>query len=137
MKDLFVTYEMALLLKEKGFNESCLQFFKEIKGEMYLSDNDGENSIGLKITSPFYNFDGFPLCDTQIVSAPIYQQVLDWLDDKHKTRIIFSTCKTSGKYRYDIVQFIDDKWTGDYNLISFFDRIEMRNKAIQEALKLI
>jgi hypothetical protein len=118
MEHLFIPYALSVTAKEKGFNAECFGIHTE-------------NGIWTVPTTSQTHF------DNQLCSAPIYQQIVDWLDDKHKLRIIFSSCKTSGKYRYDIIQFVGDKWIGDYNLISFYDRTEMKIKAIQEALKLI
>jgi Zn-dependent alcohol dehydrogenase len=75
--------------------------------------------------------------DESIITSPIYEQVINWLDEKHKIRICLSTAKTSGKYRYDIIQFIEDKWQGDYNLSSFYTSTERNIKAINEAFELI
>lgn len=88
MKHLFAPYDIALLAKNNNFNEPCLEFFTEINGQMYTSNGDGYDNIGiLAVTSPFYNFDGYPLRDTKRLSAPLYQQLIDWFLTKHKILI--------------------------------------------------
>ena len=120
--DLFVPYELALKLKEKGFKESCLGWFpnsdtKKVEftpNVLWVHSGGGSN-----------------------IPAPIFEQVFDWLDKTHKIRISLGTAKTSGKYRFGILQFTEDKWQGDYNLTSFYDSRERNIKVIETALQLI
>jgi cephalosporin hydroxylase len=68
MKQLFVSYKMALALDGKGFNEPCVARYSRGQFEMnrlgdWYRHNSGEISQGY-------------------VSAPTIQQVLDWLDSK-------------------------------------------------------
>lgn len=59
MDKQFVPYDVALLLQEKGFNETCFGFYwKDTHGLVY------DNAIG--------NHHGTH------ISAPLYQQVIDW-----------------------------------------------------------
>lgn len=134
MKHLFVNTELALMLKDKGFNEPCLQFFTLIDNEFYLSDNGGKNGIGMDITAPFYNFDGFPLYDTKILTAPLYQQVIDWLREKYNIDIYLIPqdngympyVSSPAKYHTHCLPIILD--------VPFY---ESWDTAIKEALKLI
>ncbi len=64
---LFVTYEIALKLKEKGFNEQCLAFFNGVGDDMLQP-----------IDTDFINFREIGEC----VAAPIWQQVIDWFGEK-------------------------------------------------------
>lgn len=149
MKNLFVPYEIAVLAKEKGFNDPCLQFFKDIDGKIYLSDNDsipGCNSIEIEINAPFYNFDGFPLYDTKLVSAPLYQQIIDWFREKHKIEVFarpYLSSQNITKYFPCAIRKIKDeygiKWEDDifYNKPKTYSYYQSLNKAIKEALKLI
>ena len=68
MSELFVPYEIALQLKQKGFNESCFGGY----------GNDGE----YKATRVDFQSDieGFCL-------APIHQQVVNWLKETHEIYI--------------------------------------------------
>ena len=58
MNTLFVPYELAVKLKEKGFDEQCLMVY-ESKDSMIPESEAGINKTN--------------------VDAPLYQQVLDWL----------------------------------------------------------
>lgn len=59
MKHLFVSYELALALKEAGFDEPCLR------------------------TS--WDFD---ITDKVNIGLPLYQQVTDWLRERGKSVIV-------------------------------------------------
>ena len=71
-KSLFVSYELAIKLKENGFgeefNEDCFGYYDIQSKQFYFAEMD-ERKVASYIPSI--------LC-----SAPIYQQVVDWLDLK-------------------------------------------------------
>lgn len=72
MKNLFVPYEIAKQLKEKGFNDSCFGGYYPFKNTLYLFIYQDENEFS---------------DSKEIVSqAPMYQQVISWLKDWRKTR---------------------------------------------------
>jgi hypothetical protein len=66
MESLFVPYEIALELKELGFDEPC----------MYYVDEQNNSFI--------YNFQTHPdefieWCSVRVISTPLYQQAFRWL----------------------------------------------------------
>jgi len=108
MKHLFVPYELAIILKEKGFKESCF-------GVYYNKDGDVR-----KITYSEYG------------DAPLYQQAFDWifkkLDFMYPYMSIEMFSDGSGMWYHPADDGKDNKLEID------FDNI---NEAIEEALKLI
>lgn len=150
MKNLFVPYEIAKQLKEKGFfNEYCW-------GAFYFPYNindviiEGEppiqrfslDSEGLK--NQVYHYQMKYLFDCY---SPLYQQVIDWFDEKNLLILVnpFETGADGGG---------TEIYTEIYFEYSIFHRIKMEdlslddnsicntrtgaiNKAIEEALKLI
>ena len=81
MQREFVTYEIALKLKELGFDEECFAiFFRTI-----LNNGRTVNYISDDWESPFYkNRTNSESNSVDIVSAPLWQQVIDWfLKKKH------------------------------------------------------
>lgn len=118
----FVSHEIAVRLKTLGFNEPCLGWFP----------NSNTKKVEFTPNVLWVHSEG-----GSNIPAPIFEQVINWLDEKHKIRISLGTAKTSGKYRFDIIQFTEDKWQGDYNLTSFYDSRERNIKAIETALQLI
>jgi hypothetical protein len=84
MNKEFVNYNTALALKELGFDEPCLAYYKDIKGEKVLLDDS-------------MDFDGE-------VKAPLKQQAFRWFREKHDlqaSNIIFS----NGKYDTGITRY--------------------------------
>lgn len=61
MKEQFVTYEIALILKEKGFNELCLGVYKTF-GQFTLSKTEYIRDM--------------------VCTAPLWQQAINWLKSK-------------------------------------------------------
>jgi hypothetical protein len=77
MKDLFVTYEQALQLKELGFDEPCLKVGNPnghiLWKFMDVLDVEGVD-IGDIMKEKF---------DYKFVEIPLKQQVLQWFREKH------------------------------------------------------
>ena len=93
MEEQFVTYEIALKLKELGFNEKCLASYytdderNYDKGDIYDCRRKLSSSIDF---DPFKEeFDNFYINsnETYYVSAPLWQQVIDWFREKHNMYI--------------------------------------------------
>ena len=77
MEEQFVTYEIALKLKNLGFNEGCLAIFyrgKFMNGRIEPYVWNLVNSI--KTNSDSNNLD--------IVTAPLWQQTIDWFREKYR-----------------------------------------------------
>lgn len=68
MKELFIPYEQAIILKELGFNEECLAFylFEDINHLMINGEDD-----------MYYDSSS-----TNLTLAPLYQQVFRWFREK-------------------------------------------------------
>ncbi len=102
MKEQFVSYEIAIQLKEKGFDEPCIAAYvpkmnKEFKlvgcGALYFEVD------GLHVNSAMLHGE---------IAAPLYQQVTDWLRWRHHLIITIELDQTSYmKFAISIV-----KWVG-------------------------
>lgn len=147
-KTLFIPYPLAILAKEKGFLDNCIGWWFNYSGEPRLhlvEDDEGENN----------NFE-LDLSDSQAInaqqlqdeyksscSAPIYQQIIDWLRITHNIHIL-------PEVNSEILYF----WTlrigvpVDKSRFRYFPNtsvsmpneeryIKYRIEAIEEALKLI
>jgi len=124
IEDNFVPYELALKLKEKGFEDEC--FKKYIAGCLWSNPSVPET----------YKFIHSNSSDCL---APLYQQVVDWFREKHNIHIhislnqfgygwMFALISTTHyKSVKDLVGGVKFKWT----------YYETLNKAIEESLKLI
>jgi hypothetical protein len=76
MEKEFVPYELALELKQLGFNEPCFGFYNGSKNKnigliWYEMPNSGQDSIAIGD-----------------VLAPLYQQVFRWFREKHGLCIV-------------------------------------------------
>jgi len=126
MEKLFVSYEIALQLKEKGFNEPCLASYEK-------SNNKIEFNI---VNSPFQ------VKTDDIWLTPLYQQVIDWFREKHRI-IISVNHKTIVKHSsFPVVKFMGtvnvvNKELKTFNTSELPDYYLALTKAIIEALKLI
>src|SRR5688572_291699 len=101
MKHLFVPYEIALKLKEKGFDEPCLGYYRPLKTWMKDSTRCGPNWRNKENTHYFmYVANAFGDRDKNFsnvfdeskggyhnIATPLYQQVTDWLLEKHHINI--------------------------------------------------
>lgn len=110
MNDLFIPYELAVIAKQKGFNEPCLA--KYTKGELFwhpVSGSTIENSFLYRS-----------------VAAPLYLQILDWVKYKYNIKIIENP-NTGGWdiYKSDGFNYHLTKQLGDIN------------EAVEESFKLI
>jgi len=82
MKNNFVSYEIALALKELGFNEECFTYY------------DGFGIMDLDLLySPWVNSERDTIGFT---SAPLYQQVFEWFIKEHN--MFIDVFKWSVKY---------------------------------------
>ena len=158
MKHLFCPYNISLLAKEKGFDEDCLTFYEKDLNKPYqyiLRAILATTFLNAPYPNThFYNdlFTGYKNSvkpfGSEIVTAPLYQQLVDWLREKHKIRIVDAiregTMSNSleTKFQFKVVK-IDGLYTKDmlYNIgkddLIYPSYYEALTKALQEAFKLI
>ncbi len=127
MENLFTSYELAVIVKEKGFEGQPIAW--------YFGDKNNP-----KLTKTIGSW--YP--DKEIcITAPLYQQIVDWLRDQHKIYIIITPFKGKPypsalfkKTLYDYIIYCDsipESETPD----KFDTFYEALNEAIVEALKII
>ena len=73
MKEQFVTYEIALKLKELGFDKECFSAYTEDGGLMDIGNYSNYDRIGELDDHSYY------------ISclSPLWQQVIDWLRERY------------------------------------------------------
>lgn len=121
MNKLFVPYEIAKALKEKGFDEPCLSYW-------YTT-----NSVDPKIRVKDMSYDGYINEPDQHTTAPLYQQVFDWFRENHKIHIGIGLYYDG--FDVDVRNFNNDtSFETHHKVLEYYEAL---NIAIIEALKLI
>lgn len=90
MKHLFVPYELAKALKELGFDEYCLTYWFNDNVEWLLYPETQPIS-GLSLKGFKNSFKRIK--DSNSVTAPTHQQVVDWFREKYDFHIIILPLK--------------------------------------------
>lgn len=122
--NLFVSYELAIIAKEKGFNEPCLSEFTILKDEQRLHLNN--HFLTNEKIAPN-------------VPAPTYQQIINWFRIEHgkiinvnfdpKKVVYFKYSEKLG-YTIDIYDVNAER----YNEDEYYKGL---NEAIRQAFKIL
>lgn len=150
MREQFVPYEIALKLKEKGFDEPCLlqegyifsyfgeskyRFHSQLTGGPFGTDLKGKKNSDLKGELPKYK---------DWVLIPLWQQVIDWFRTKHNIDIsVFagvSHVEATPIHWWTWVTRIEDLLNSDVNENFQIQKAtfeEARQTGIEHALTLI
>ncbi len=123
MKHLFVPYELALLAKEKGFDEECLGCYSKHENEYlrYLMFHDCSSNSETRLR------------------APLYQQLVDWFRETHGIEVSVKSWKREGGNGIDYVYSnkklgMPSTFNFEYKKESYYEALEA---ALTEAFKLI
>jgi len=129
MEEQFVSYEIALQLKELGFDENCLVGYQTVYGgkhELLMPVNKYCHLKYYKKSAP---------CNEHVIQAPIWQQVIDWFREEHFIDIsIVNTYRESGfeHYKYIIYKCNDTLIESSYKQYK-----NTREQAILKAIEYI
>lgn len=98
----YVSYRVARLLKEKGFDELCYACYEYFKSNMTMYSG-----------WPF-EYKGEPVHNTNDgVKCPTHQMAMKWLREVHKILIVVGIKKGDrGEYRYSIKSIRNDVLIG-------------------------
>jgi hypothetical protein len=118
MNEEFVSYEIALKLKEVGFNEPCMGYY-DCERDLKLVPNKNK----------------FLSCE---YAAPLYQQVFRWFREKYDIDIsintIYSKYNENKSKKYRVV--IDNKTV--FTNVGFYDTYkEAQKKCIMDLISII
>lgn len=93
MEKEFIPYEIALALKELGFNENCIATFDEDKN-FELQDFE-------------QNYDTFP---KHIIARPLYQQAFRWFREKYNLSYCIESHYTDEWFFFYKIEGIDKRY---------------------------
>ena len=94
----YVSFEIAKLLKEKGFDEICFTWYTG-KGKFKQGKNTYDD----------YHMNHFQDMDVAKCSAPTLQMAMKWLREVHKIHIQIWILEEKG-YWFDIEKIINDQY---------------------------
>ncbi len=126
IQEQFVPYEIALKLKELGFDEECFGYYYDKTDNIQTSYSFHFNGKGERLAND--------------VNAPLFQQVIQWLREKYNIHIIVKSYNDEELnqilYENDIID-VNDNWNefSDYTFYHTYQ--EALTQAIIESLKLI
>lgn len=127
MEKQFVPYEIALKLKELGFDEECFGYYSEQHDKT-------------KIFCLYQEEDYF---DEIRLEAPLWQQVIDWFDNKNiiigidiNPGTLFYRVHLYKRYYHNPDRLIIGEYflSGEFN--NFISKEEAREQAILKAIEL-
>ena len=100
MEKEFVPYELAVKLKELGFNEPCFGYYKPSKEFNYLNWEIFKDLPYLAKNSEWQD-----LC-----AAPTYSQVFKWFREKHQIfPEVLTDCTTEPKFVKKLIEIVESK----------------------------
>ena len=123
MTEQFVTYEIALKLKELGFDE-----ISRFGNQTSLYTKEGNHTFYAN-----YGFMYSGLSDGYIY-APLWQQVIDWFREQYKLSLEYNVC-SNGLYNVDIHSIINSKF--GYSVTVEINQLDFYNAREQSILKAI
>lgn len=136
---IFIQYNAAKGLKDKGFDIPCFAKYFEMdvnKDEKTLISNNPEK---LWDFNHMY-MDPKDLNTNIMISAPIYDDVIMWFQDRN-VFIETQLDQTNGvKFAYEITSFDGEFFKRETNVKEwslYYDRLEALDAAFMEALQLI
>lgn len=97
MKKHFATYEISLKLRVIGFDEPCFGYYDDKKKFEFIIDSGNDPVLKNQLTG-------------SSIVAPLWQQVIDWLREKHKMEInIDNYYRNTVGYKPEYQIFINGK----------------------------
>ena len=86
MEKYFIPYEIALRLKELGFDEPCFnRFYTKPQTKMFGFDEKGRHYPIKNTSKKLYTIgEHFVLNDSNVILAPTYSQAFRWFREKYQ-----------------------------------------------------
>lgn len=121
MEDEIVSFETAMLLKKKGFNEPCSYYYED--DELYKLGYYHGDGIGfVRNNSPI---DGRFLCEKMQCTAPTQSLAQKWLRETHHITFNANPHSNDGK----IIYVVTMKVISSNKYIDFNVMVDTSNKA--------
>lgn len=124
MKKQFVTYKIALALKELGFDEKCFGWYDN-EGRFFFPSNNTLHTRNSKVEGRSDN----------IITAPLWQQVIDWLREEYNIyiNVLPITFDTEPTFIFEIISLKNGELLNNIDG-SFLDVNEAREQSILDTI---
>lgn len=133
MKEQFVTYEIALALKELGFDEKCI-------GHFYKDKTFAITAITSSNRYDFFKNSNIKhtIFEMKIVCvAPLWQQAIDWFRENYNMDIYVNNKFNHLPKKWLGIISIVDEYYKEYNTEKYFNNFyDAREQAILKAIEL-
>ena len=138
MRDTLVSFTVAKLAKEKGFNTPCIYYYNkegELPDRYESSGSSTDTDVPIYLEEFEENFNSKGWVGDVFCSAPTQSLLAKWLREKHKLHItIFSSSQQSWMFRITKPhQKLEEGLYGE----DFYTYEEALEKGLYQALKLI
>ena len=111
----FVDKQLALKLKEKGFDRPCLGFYNPIQDELQLYCANNKDVTYKNILTSVYK-------NKVLVDAPTIDQVLEWLREEKNRYISIDVCKGFDDFIFaHEITSVGGKWREDNHYYDSYD----------------
>jgi len=120
MQKEFVNYEIAVALKELGFDEECFnRFYTKRQSKMFGVDEKGRHYPIKNTSKKLYTMgEYFVLNDSNVILAPTFSQAFRWFREKYGLISYvhpFALLEDTKKWCYEITNF-ESSWDEDSDL---------------------
>lgn len=136
IEGLFLSKELSLLMKEKGFYEPCIAYYDDFdtngdKDFHFVSEEYDGGLTTQDMTSEDYT-----------IRAPLYQQATDWLLTKHGIDVYIKPEYSANELidQTGVINFTINEWNTPDIIVEqgeWMSRRELLEKILERALKLI
>jgi hypothetical protein len=123
MEKEFVSYEIALKLKELGFDEPCLTYYYNISGSI-------RTGIEVHIHNA-WTYAGTKKLETTL--APLYQQVFTWFREKY--RLEGAIYRLNFKWASQVFNIETSTYCFKHELFETYEQAEIHS--LQKMIKII
>ncbi len=134
MKHLFVPYYICVLAKNKGFKEKVFSKYDTNTDDLFLSITN----IDYNVDEDFIEegeLENFNSGKSSYISAPLYQQLIDWFREKHNIHIYTGHIGHTNSWSAAVEE--TNRAGGTFWTRHYDDYYEAVNQALEEAFKLI
>jgi hypothetical protein len=138
MEKYFLPYDLCILAQKKGFDDDCLAFhennkFLKEKKLIVVSYNQFAPENETKFVTKTKN----STVPQWAVAAPLYDQIIDWLDETHKLVILVKkNILSDNDYANHFIFELYDE-SGMIYFGNDSNKYKCLNKSIRQALNLI